>query len=85
MSMTLEQIEAEAVKLPEASRTKLLTHLMAYLEKSVIENDDTASTWTEEAIRRDRAMDADASQIVNTEEVLQKIHLKDRDNEEGFI
>ena len=83
--MTKPDPASEAVKLPEASRTKLLTHLMAYLEKSVIENDDTASTWTEEAIRRDRAMDTDASQIVNTEEVLQKIHLKDRDNEEGFI
>ena len=85
MSMTLEQIEAEAVKLPEASRTKLLTRLMKNLEKSVIGNDDTASIWTEEAVRRDRAMDADASQIVSAEEVLQKIHLKDRDNEEGFI
>ena len=84
MSMTLKQIEAEAVKLPEASRTKLLIRLMKNLEKS-IENDDAASTWTEEAVRRDRAMDADASQIVSAEEVLQKIHLKDRDNEEGFI
>lgn len=85
MSMTLEQIEAEVGKLPEASRTKLLTHLMKILDESMIENDDSANVWTEEAIRRDRAMDTDASQIVTTEEVLQKINLKDRDNGKGFI
>ena len=85
MSMTLEQIEAEVGKLSEASRTKLLTHLMKNLDESMIKNADTANVWTEEAIKRDRAMDTDASQTVTTDEVFQKINLKDRDNEKDFI
>ena len=85
MPMTLEKIQAKAIKLPESSRIKLLAHLIKSLEKPLIEEDNIANAWTEEAIRRNRAIDANPPQTISAEEVLIKIDLKDRENEKGSI
>ena len=83
MSMTLEQIEAEALKLPEASRAELLTHIMESIQK--VEDDDIANAWVAEAANRDKAMEHDPAQTLSAEDVFKKINLRDRDNEKGFI
>ncbi len=85
MSMTLEQIESEVLKLSEASRTELLTHIIESLDQTTVQENDVSKAWIEIATKRDQQMDSDPSQSISAEEVLQKNHLKDRDNEENSI
>jgi hypothetical protein len=50
MSLTLEEIHAEALSLPEESRAELVERLMATLVK--IPDPEVEQTWFEEAERR---------------------------------
>ena len=83
MSMSLEQIEAEVLKLPEASRAELLTHIMESMQNVAV--DGVADAWAVEAVNRDKVMENDLTQTLSAEDVFNKINLKDRDNEKDFI
>jgi len=49
--MTLDELEAEALKLAPAARARLATRLLASLE--VLSDDETLQLWVAEAERRD--------------------------------
>ena len=46
--MSIQEIEAEALRLPPEQRARLAQHLIASLDEA----DDTERAWTEEASRR---------------------------------
>jgi hypothetical protein len=51
--MTLDDVEAEALKLEASARARLATKLLASLES--LSEDETLRLWAEEAERRDLA------------------------------
>ena len=53
MPMTVEQIEAEVLKLPEQAQVDLLGRLMRSLADTMAIDPDVAEAWAQEAIRRD--------------------------------
>lgn len=56
--MTLDDVEAEALKLDASARARLATRLLASLE--VLSDDENLRLWAEEAERRDAAWDSAA-------------------------
>lgn len=56
MTMTVEQIEAEALKLPEQAREDLLRRLMHSLTD--VADRGVAEAWAREALRRDDEMES---------------------------
>ena len=53
--MTLEDVEAEALKLTPSARARLATRLLASLE--TLSDEENLRLWAEEAERRDAAWD----------------------------
>ena len=66
MTMTVEQIESEALKLPEQARADLLGRLMHSLT-------DAAEAWAQEAVRRDDEMESDSVAGVSATEVFEAL------------
>ena len=56
--MTLDDVEAEALKLDASARARLATRLLASLE--ALSDDENLRLWAEEAERRDAAWDSAA-------------------------
>jgi len=56
MLMTVEQIEAEALKLPEQVRAELLGRLMRSFAGTVALDEQVGEAWAQEAVRRDEEM-----------------------------
>jgi hypothetical protein len=73
MGMTLDQIEAEALALPEELRAKLVGMLLLSFEKANQSDDEVAQAWAEEAERRDEEMERGDQQGVPAEEVFDRL------------
>jgi putative addiction module component (TIGR02574 family) len=74
--MTLEQIEAEVLKLPEQARVELLDRLMRSLAETSAMEPAVAEAWTQEAIRRDEEMESDHVAGIPAEEVFAELRNK---------
>lgn len=71
--MTLDQIEAEALKLPDESRIKLFESLMRSFEERLDLDEGIARVWAEEAARRDRAMENGSEPEIPADEVFARV------------
>lgn len=71
--MTLEKLEAEVLALPKDSQVALLARLLERLGQSEAVDRGVASVWTEEAERRDRAMDEGQVTGIPAKEVFQRV------------
>ena len=58
--MSIDELEAEALKLDPSARARLAERLLESLE--TLSDEENARLWAEEAERRDRAWDPTASQ-----------------------
>jgi putative addiction module component (TIGR02574 family) len=76
MPMTLEQIEAEALKLPEQARAELLGRLMRSFADASAMDQEVAEAWAQEAIRRDEEMESGSAAGIPAEEVFQELRSK---------
>jgi putative addiction module component (TIGR02574 family) len=74
--MTVEQIEAEVLKLPEQARAELLGRLMRSLADTSVLEPDVAEAWGQEAIRRDEEMESGAVAGIPAEEVFAELRSK---------
>jgi putative addiction module component (TIGR02574 family) len=74
--MTVEQIEAEVLKLPEQARAELLSRLMRSLADTSGLDPDVAEAWGQEAIRRDEEMESGAVAGIPAEEVFAELRSK---------
>lgn len=72
MALRLDEIEAEALNLPENDRAQLFSRLLLSFE-AVSQNEATASVWAEEAERRDRAMESGEEPGIPAEEVFKRL------------
>jgi putative addiction module component (TIGR02574 family) len=59
-TMSIDELEAEALKLKPAARARLAERLLDSLEN--LSDDENARIWAEEAERRSAAWDADPKQ-----------------------
>lgn len=73
MGFSLDEIEAAALSLPEASRAELMERLMLSFQKSSDWNDQIARTWTEEAVLRDQEMTETGDEGIPAEEVFRQL------------
>ncbi|NJK68229.1 MAG: addiction module protein [Microcoleus sp. CSU_2_2] len=71
--MTIENLEAEVMALPRDSQVILVSRLLKHLGQSSEIDPEVASTWIEEAQRRDREMDAGQVTGIPAEQVFKKI------------
>ena len=76
MPMTVEQIEAEVLKLPDQARVELLGWLMRSLADTSAMDPDVAEAWAQEAVRRDEEMESDSVAGVPAEEVFEELRSK---------
>jgi hypothetical protein len=78
MGMTLSQIEAEALTLPEEARAQLLGALLLSFENANPGDPEVAEAWAEEAGHRDEAMERGDEPGVPADEVFRRLgsHLK---------
>ncbi len=76
MPMTLEQIEAEVLKLPQQARAELLGRLMRSLADTSAMDPDVAEAWAQEAIRRDEEMESGSVAGIPSEEVFEELRSK---------
>jgi putative addiction module component (TIGR02574 family) len=76
MPMTVEQIEAEVLKLPEQARVELLDRLMRSLAETSAMEPAVAEAWTQEAIRRDEEMESGHVAGIPAEEVFEELRNK---------
>ena len=76
MPMTVEQIEAEVLKLPEQARAELLGRLMRSLADTSAMDLDVAEAWTREAVRRDEEMESGSIAGIPAEEVFEELRSK---------
>jgi putative addiction module component (TIGR02574 family) len=60
----ITEIEKQALSLPEQDRAKLADRLIASLPEDFIDEDEI-----QEALRRDREMDADPSKVITLEQL----------------
>ena len=74
MTMTVEQIEAEALKLPEPARADLLGRLMHSLAD--VADRGVAEAWAQEAVRRDDEMESGSVAGVPATEVFEALNRK---------
>ena len=74
MTMTVEQIESEALKLPEQARADLLGRLMHSLTE--VADRDVAEAWAQEAVRRDDEMQSGSVAGVSATEVFEDLMRK---------
>ena len=71
MTMTVEQIESEALKLPEQARADLLGRLMHSLTD--VADRDVAEACAQEAVRRDDEMESGSVAGVSATEVFEEL------------
>ncbi len=71
MSLTVDQITAEALHLPVSSRAELAEKLVESLDFS--ENDDIQQAWATEAIRRRDEVRSGKVKTIPGEEVLAEV------------
>ena len=76
MSLTLEQIHAEALSLPQESRAELVERLMATLVE--IADPEVEQAWLEEAERRRQQLLDGSVQGIPAEEVFARLSAKHR-------
>jgi putative addiction module component (TIGR02574 family) len=76
MPMTVEQIEAEALKLPEQARAELLGRLMRSLMDMPAMDQDATEAWAQEAVRRDEEMESGSVVGIPAEEVFAELRSK---------
>jgi putative addiction module component (TIGR02574 family) len=76
MPMTVEQIEAEVLKLPEQARVDLLDRLMRSLAETAAMEPAVAEAWAQEAVRRDEEMDSGHAAGIPAEEVFEELKNK---------
>jgi hypothetical protein len=72
MSMTLETLQAEVLRLPPADRAKLLDRLIASLDVDA----GAEAAWDEVAERRDQELDAGAVQAVPLEVAIARLEAR---------
>ena len=76
MPMTVEQIEAEVLKLPEQARVELLDRLMRSLAETSAMEPTVAEAWTQEAVRRDEEMESGHVAGIPAEKVFEELRNK---------
>jgi putative addiction module component (TIGR02574 family) len=76
MPMTIEQIEAEVLQLPEQAQVELLGRLMRSLADTAAIDPDVAEAWAQEAIRRDEEMESGSVTGIPAEEVFAELSSK---------
>lgn len=76
MPMTVEQIEAEVLKLPEQARVELLDRLTRSLAGTSATEPAVAEAWTQEAIRRNEELEPGRVAGIPTEEVFEELRNK---------
>lgn len=76
MSMTVEQIEAEVLKLPEQTLVELLDRLMRSLAETAAMEPAVAEAWTQEAVRRDEEMESGQVAGIPAQEVFAELRNK---------
>jgi putative addiction module component (TIGR02574 family) len=74
--MSLEQIEAEVLKLPEQARVELLDRLMRSLVETSAMEPAVAEAWMEEAVRRDEELELGHAAGLPAEEVFEALRNK---------
>lgn len=70
MALTVDEIEAEALNLPEAERARVFERLL--LSFQAPQDDEVARAWAEEAERRALAMESGEEPGIPAEEVFRK-------------
>ena len=71
VNLPIEQIEAEALKLPEEDRARLAETLLQSLAASL--ESQTEQTWAEEAERRHQTMLRDGDEGIPAEDVFHEL------------
>ena len=70
-TMSIHELEAEALKLDPKSRAKLAGKLLNSLEE--LSDEEVTQLWAEEAQRRDVQMDADPQAELPAEDVFREV------------
>jgi putative addiction module component (TIGR02574 family) len=73
ISLTVDQLEAAALKLPEESRLRLFEALLHSFEKAADLDAGAARAWAEEAERRAQAMEDGSEPEIPAEEVFARV------------
>ena len=74
MSRTLEQLEDEVLRLPEAARARLVERLLSsFQEETGSDEEDIGRAWVEEAERRDDEMSSGREEGLPAREVFSKL------------
>lgn len=73
MARPFEQIEAEALELPEPARVRLVERLLRSFSVSAGTDADVAEDWFAEAVRRDEAMERGEEAGTPAREVLRRL------------
>ena len=76
MPMTLEQIEAEVLKLPQQAQEELLGRLMRSLANTSAMDPNVAEAWAQEAVRRDEEMESGSVAGIPAAEVFEELRSK---------
>jgi putative addiction module component (TIGR02574 family) len=71
MGRTLDEIEAEALRLPEEDRARLFESLLLSFDET--QEEENARVWAEEAARRDQAMDSGEEPGIPADEVFRRL------------
>ena len=71
--MTLEQLEAEVLALPKDSQVILLARLLEHLGQINEIDREISASWTEEAEKRDEALNTGQITSIPAEEVFQRV------------
>ena len=79
MSLTIQQVEIEALSLSRQERARLVDALVASLESDA----DVERAWDEEIRRRIRDIDAGVTKLIPGEEVLKEVEVEIAWNEEA--
>lgn len=78
MSMTVEELQSEAMKLSIDSRAELLSRLLISFEQSLDIDNEVADMWTAEAARRDKEMDNSSDAGIPGDEILKELRRTNR-------
>jgi len=74
--MTVEQIEAEVLKMSEQARAELLGRLMRSLADTSAMDPEVAEAWAQEAVRRDEEMESGSVAGIPQEKVFEELRHK---------
>lgn len=72
MTMSLEILEAEALKLPQSDRSHLLERLIASLDA----DQEVEKAWILEADRREAELDSGAVEAVSGEQMMERLRAR---------